>query len=280
MFVHAMSTPEELLEVIVADDESDRQSNSAPKGVTPSDPVPELEHVALRDTEGSDSLCIGAEGDEVFSDVGHALGGLEEPVSGTLSVGDRFLSSESLACDDEERRLGVANLQSFSEVGSVDVGNEVGSEVPLGVGLESLGDHDRPQVGTTNTDVDNGVDCPSRVPLPSSISNGLGKLLHVLQHGRNLTGARLVDLELIEVTEGDVENGTILGSIDVLSGEHFVPVGPNVGLPNKIEEGVENGLGDQVFGVIQEEGDCRIVWRDVFLAELLEPVRILGEEVP
>ena len=27
------------------------------------------------------------------------------------------------------------------------------------------------------------------------------------------------------------------------------------------------------------EGDCRVVWGDVFLAELLEPVRILGEKV-
>jgi len=76
-----------------------------------------------------------------------------------------------------------------------------------------------------------------------------------------------------------MKDGTILGGVDVLSGEHFVPIGLDFSLPNKVEEGVEDRLGDQVLGVIQEEGYRRIVWRDVFLAEFLEPVRILGEEV-
>jgi hypothetical protein len=174
---------------------------------------------------------------------------------------------------------GLQTLQSLGEVGSVDVGDEVGGEVPLGVGLESLGDHDGAQVGTTDTDVDDGVDGLSRVPLPGSVPNGLGELLDVLKHGRNLTDTLLADLELVEVTESDVENSTILGSVNVLSREHLVPVGLNFSLANEVEEGVEDGLGDQVLGVIQEEGDCRIVWRDVFLAELFEPVRILGEEV-
>lgn len=102
----------------------------------------------------------------------------------------------------------------------------------------------------------------------------------MLKHDRNITDAILTDLELVKVTESDVENGAILGSVDVFSGEHLVPVGLNLGLPNKVEEGVEDGLGNQVFRVIQEEGDCRIVWRDIFLAELFEPVCILSEEVP
>ena len=275
-----MSTLEELLEVIITDNESDRQSYSAPEGVTSPNPVPELEHIFLRNTECGYSRSVGTEGDEVFSNMGLVLGGLEEPVSGTLSVGHGLLSRESLACDDEKCRLGVANPQSLTEVGSVDVGNEVGSEVPLGVGLQSLSDHHRAQVGTTDTDINYGIDGLPCVPLPSSVSNGLGEFLHVFQHRRNLTGAIFADLELFEVTEGDMENGTILGSVDMLSGEHLVPVGLNFGLSNEVEEGFENGCGNQVFGVIQEEGDSRVVWRDVFLAEILEPVRISGEEVP
>lgn len=136
-----MGTPKEPLEVIIADNESDRQPDGAPKGVTSPNPVPELEHVSLSNPEGGDSLGVGTEGDEVFSDVSLVLGGLEEPVSGTLSVGDRLLSRKSLAGDDEERCLGVANLQGLDEMSSVDVGNEVGSEIPLGIGLQSLSDH-------------------------------------------------------------------------------------------------------------------------------------------
>lgn len=279
VLIHAVSTPKELLEVIVSDNESDRQSDGAPKGVTSTDPVPELEHVLLRNTECGDGLGVRAEGDEVLGDVGLVFGGLEEPISGALSVGDRLLGGEGFASNDEERSLGVANPQSLGEMGSIDVGDEVDGEVPLGVGLKSLSNHDGTQIRTADTDVDDGVDGLSRVSLPTSVPNGLCELLDVLEHSGNIADTLLADLELVKVTECDVENGTILGSIDVLSGEHLVSVGLDFGLANEVEEGIENGLSDQVFGIIQEEGDCRIVWRDVFLAELLEPVRILGEEV-
>ena len=244
VLVHTVSTPEELLEVIVSDNESDRQSNGAPKGVTSADPVPELEHVLLGNTECGDDLGVRAEGDEVLGDVGLVFGGLEEPVSGALSIGDSFLSGEGLASNDEERSLGVANPQGLGEMSSIDVGDEVGGKVPLGVGLESLSDHDGTQVRTTNTDVDDGVDGLSRVPLPTSVPNGLGEFLDVLKHGGNVGDTLLADLEFVKVTESDVEDGTILGSIDVLSGEHLVPVGLNFGLANEVQEGVEDGLGD------------------------------------
>ena len=135
-------------------------------------------------------------------------------------------------------------------MGSIDVGDEMCSEVPLGVGLQGLGDHDRTQVGTTNTDVDDGINGLSRVSFPGSVSNGLGELLHVLKHGRNLTDALLANLELVEVTESNVKDCTILGGVDVLPGEHFVPIGLDFGLPNEAEEGFEDGLGNQVLGII------------------------------
>ena len=101
----------------------------------------------------------------------------------------------------------------------------------------------------------------------------------MLKHGGNLVDTLLADLELVKVSESNMEDGTVLGGVDVLSGEHFVPVGLDFSLPDEIEEGIEDWVGNQILGVIQEECDRRIVWRDVFLAELLEPVRILSEEV-
>jgi len=182
VLVHAMSTLEELLKVIISDNESDRQSDGTPKGVPSADPIPELEHVLLRNTEGGNSLGVRTEGDEMLGDVSLVFGGLEEPVSSTLGVGDCFLSSEGFAGDDEERSLGVTNPHSLSEMGSVDVRDEVGREVSLGVGLESLGNHDGAQVGTTDTDVDDGVNGLPRVSLPSSVPNGLRELLDMLKH--------------------------------------------------------------------------------------------------
>ena len=76
-----------------------------------------------------------------------------------------------------------------------------------------------------------------------------------------------------------MKDGTIFGGVDMFPGEHLVPVVLDFSLPDEVEEGVENGLSDQVLGVIQEEGYCRIVRRNVFLAELLESVRISSEEI-
>lgn len=171
MLVHTVGTLEELLKVIVSDNQSDRQSDRTPKGITSADPVPELEHIFLRDAEGSDSLGVGTEGDEVLGNVCLVFGGLEEPVPSTLSISDRLLSGEGLAGDDEERSLGFTNPESLREMGSVDVGDEMGREAPLGIGLESLSNHDGTQVGTADTDIDDGIDALSRVSLPSSAPN-------------------------------------------------------------------------------------------------------------
>lgn len=230
VLVHAVSTLEELLEVLIADNEGDRQSDGTPEGVTSTDPVPKLEHVLLGDTEGSDSLGVRTEGDEMFGNVGLIFGDLEEPVSGTLGVGDRLLSGEGLASNDEERCLRVAKLQGLGEVSSVYIGDEVGCKVPLGVSLESLSNHDGTQIGTADADVDDGVDGPSRVSLPSPVPNGVCELLDVLEHGRNLTGTLLADLELVKVTESYMKDGTILGGVDMLSREHLVPVGLDLSL--------------------------------------------------
>lgn len=51
-----------------------------------------------------------------------------------------------------------------------------------------------------------------------------------------------------------MEDGTILGSVNVFSGEHLVPIGLDFGFPNEVQQGVEDGLSDQILGVIQEEG--------------------------
>lgn len=182
VLVHSVSALEELLKVIISNNESNRQSDGTPKGVSSADPIPELEHILLRDTEGGNGLGVCTEGDEMLGDMSLVFGGLEEPVSSALGIGNCFLSSEGFAGDDEERGLGVTNPQSLSEMGSVDVRDEVGREVPLGVGLESLGNHDGAQVRTADTNVDDGVNGLPCVSLPNSVPNGLGELLDVLKH--------------------------------------------------------------------------------------------------
>lgn len=173
MLVHAMGTLEQLLKVVVANDESNRESDGTPQAVSSTDPVPELEHVLLGDTELGDGLGICAQCDEVLRDMGLVLSGTEEPIPRARSVGDGFLGGERLGSNYEQSCFGVAETKGLSKMGAIDVGHEVGSEIPLGVCLQCFGNHDGTQVRTTNTDVDDGVDSLASVTFPDAISNRL-----------------------------------------------------------------------------------------------------------
>ena len=122
--VHIVRATKESLKVLVPDHKRDREANCAPEAVAAASPVPEAEHVLLRDAERGDSLLIRAERDEVLRDISGGAGaadGIEEPSTGTLSIRDGLLGSEGLAGDDEEGTLGVARAEGLREVGAVDV---------------------------------------------------------------------------------------------------------------------------------------------------------------
>ena len=70
VLVHLVSTGKQLGKVFVTDGKGDGETDGGPKGVSTSDPVPELEHVGLVDSESGDGLGVGREGDKVLGDVG------------------------------------------------------------------------------------------------------------------------------------------------------------------------------------------------------------------
>ena len=194
MGVHVVRAAKESLKVLVPDHKRDRQADRAPEAVAAADPVPEAEHVLLCDAECGDSLLIRAERDEVLRDMSGGAGaadGIEEPSAGTLSICDGLLGSEGLAGNDEEGALWVARAEGLREVGAVDVRDKVSREVALGVVAQGLGDHDGAKIGSTDADVDDGLDGLACIALPSAATDGVGELLDVLQHGRDLGNASL-----------------------------------------------------------------------------------------
>jgi hypothetical protein len=70
VLVHLVGSGKELLKVLVADGEGDRETDGGPEGVSSTDPVPELEHVVGGDAELGDGGSVGGKGDEVLGDVG------------------------------------------------------------------------------------------------------------------------------------------------------------------------------------------------------------------
>ncbi|KAI3477404.1 hypothetical protein L1887_60923 [Cichorium endivia] len=272
--VHLVCAEEELLKVVVADDDGDGEADGGPERVSAADPVPELEHVLLRDAKVGGGLDVGAECDKVLGDVRLVLCVLEEPVASGGGVGDGLLSGEGLGGDDEEGGLGVADAEGLGHVGAVDVGDKVGVEVALGVGLERLGDHDGAEVGATDADVDDALDGLAGVTLVGAGADGLGELLHVLELGLDLVDAGLVDLEVAgDVAEGDVEDGAALGGVDVLAGEHGVDLLLDLRLLGEGEELVEHLIIDEVLGEVEEEASVGVA-RVPLSRVLVEALRV------
>lgn len=275
-----MSTLQQRLKVVVTDRKGDRQANRAPQRVPSTDPIPELEHVLLADPKLGDGLGVGRKRDKVLRDVGFVLGGLQEPLPRRGGVGDRLLGRERLGRDDEQRRLRVAQADGLCQVGSVDVGHEVGRQVALGVRLERFRDHDGPQVGSADADVDDRVDGLARVALPLSAPHGLGELLDVGEDLLHLVRALLLDAEaVVQVPQRDVQHGSILRGVDVLAREHVVAGALDAGFLDEVEQSGENLVVDQVFGVVEQDGRSWVRRVGVFDRVLGEPVRVRGEEV-
>ena len=61
--------------------------------------------------------------------------------------------------------------------------------------------------------------------------------------------------------------------------EHLIAHGLDIGLTDQRQESIENGLRDQIFGVIEQEGNGWVIRRDIFFGETREARGILREEI-
>jgi hypothetical protein len=92
-------------------------------------------------------------------------------------------------------------------------------------GLEGFGDHDGTEVGPTDADIHDVGDRLACVPLPQSRTNLFGENLHVLAGGFDFRHEVLsIDKEGLigGASEGDVEDRSIFGEIDLFATEHPV----------------------------------------------------------
>ena len=109
----------------------------------------------------------------MFRDVSLVFRTRQEPFPRTLSVCDRFLCSERLASDDEECSLRVTFPDSLGDMCAVDVGYKIRLQIAFGVVFQSFGHHDWAQIGSTDSDVDDGIDRLPRVSFPLPAPHGL-----------------------------------------------------------------------------------------------------------
>jgi hypothetical protein len=123
-------------------------------------------------------------------------------------------------------------------------------------GLEGFRDHDRPEVGTSDTDVHDVGNRLALVAFPRSGADLLGKVLHMLSGGLHLRHQvfTLDDQRLIgRATESDMKDSTIFSKIDFIATKHSISEFFHFGLFEKLAEEFESFWSDAVFGVVDEE---------------------------
>ena len=275
-----MSAFEELLEVFISNRECDRKTDSRPERVPATDPVPECEHVLGVDSKLAHGSSIGRECHKVLRDgAGVSTCMFKEPRPRSAGVGNRLLSGECFARDDEQRRLGVNLFERLGDVGPINVRHKVQLQVAFRIGLESLCDHDGAEITTADADIDDRLDRLPRKAFPLPGPDSVGEFSDVVEHALDFVHARLLDGEVVEVAQGDVQHGAIFGCVDVFSGEHLVPRLLDTGFASEGEEFGQDFLIDEILGEIGKDGHRRAICRVVSLAVGVEAIRIARKEV-
>src|SRR5581483_10340522 len=109
------------------------------------------------------------------------------------------------------------------EVGRVHVGYEAKGEIAPGVGAKRLVRHHRAEVGAADADVDDVADRLAGPAPPLARADALGEGRHTVEHlvdGGHDVLAVDTDVGAARRPQGYVQDGAILGHVDLLAGEH------------------------------------------------------------
>ena len=286
VFVDLVEAVQELLEAGRAEDHGEGGADGGIDGVTAADPVPEAERVVRVDAELGDLLQVGGDGDEVLLDgfgvlgVGTVDGALglelfEQPGAGLTGVGQGFQGGEGLGNDDEQGGLRIEALGLLGQVVRVDVGDVAGGDAGVGVRLQSLVHHDGTQVGTTDADVDHGLDLLAGHAGPLAGADLVGERVDAVEHLTHvLDGVLAVDdvlaLVLDRAAQRGVQHGAVLGVVDVHAGVHGLGALVELDGLGQVGEQLQGLRLDQVLGQIEVQVAC-------IEAQLLDALGVIGE---
>ena len=252
-----MEAVEQGSKVVRPDGQHGREADRRIHGITPADPVPELEHVGGVDAELGHLRGIRRNRDEMLR---HGFGivakARQRPVTRALSVRHRLQRRERLGRDDEQRFRGIEVAGRFHQVGAVDVGNEPERHGPVAVMLECLVGHHRPEVGAADADVDDVANAFAGVALPGAAAHPVGEVRHLVEDGVDL-GHHVFAIDddrcPFRGAQGHVQDGAVLRDVDLFTPEHGVDPRSQAGFLCQLQEELEGFVGDAILRVIEED---------------------------
>ncbi len=145
-------------------------------------------------------------------------------------------------------------MDRFGEVRAIDVRDETEREAAVAVVPERLVGHDRPQIGTADSDVDDVADPLARVSVPCPAADAIRKVRHPVEHGMNAGHDVLAvdqDRRAARRAQRDVEHGTFLRDVDLLAAEHGVDARAQAALLGEADEQRQCLVGDPVLRVVE-----------------------------
>src|SRR5207249_2567550 len=123
------------------------------------------------------------------------------------------------------------------------VGDEAKGHGSIAVVPERLICHDRPKVGAADADVHNVANALAGVTLPRATADAVGEVGHLIEDGMHLEH----DILAVECygrtfrgAQSNVQNGALLGDIDLLAAEHGIDATAQIRLFGELDEELES----------------------------------------
>jgi hypothetical protein len=255
MLVHGMRPGQQLLEIVEADGQRQRQADHRPQRVAAANPVPEGEGIGRIDAEAGDFGKVGGHGDEVSRHGGLAQR-RHQPGARRGGVLHGLLGGEGLAGDDEQRGARLQAGQHRGEVGGVEVGDVMGADLGVAVSGQRLGRHARAEVGAADADVHDVGDRLAGGAAPVAAVDLGAEAAHLFQlgvHGGHHVIAGMDDRPLAgRMAQRDVQRGSAFGVVDRLAAAHArYPARQICRLPQRAQQ--RHGIGiNALLGVVQQ----------------------------
>ena len=222
VLVDLVAAAQEFVEAVWSDGDRERQPDARPDRITAADPIPEAEHPRRLDAELRHLVELGRDGGEMVADsrLANALG---DPGPGGRRVGHRLHRGEGLRRDDEQGARRIEPAQRVADVGAIDVGDEMAPQLRRREGRERPRSHCGPKVGSANADIDDVRHRLAQSAPHPALAHVGGEGQHLFARADHLRHDILaVDQHRLagEIAQGGMQDGALLGDVDLLASEH------------------------------------------------------------
>src|SRR3954469_18486310 len=142
----------------------------------------------------------------------------------------------------------------LGEVGTIPVRDEPEVELPSAVVTQRFISHDRAQVGSTDTDVDDVADRLSRMARSDPTPYLLGETGHPVEDGMHRGNDVLtpdVDICVSGCAQGHVQCSSLFRGVYLLAAEHRVDPGAQINFARELKKECHRLVVDAVLGEVK-----------------------------